>query len=43
VQLVIKRDLEERKVDVPADLKVALRSDSAAREFFRSLSYTGQK
>ncbi|NNE47956.1 MAG: DUF1905 domain-containing protein [Rhodothermales bacterium] len=43
VQVVIKRDLEERKVDVPADLEMALRSDSTAREFFRSLSYTGQK
>ncbi len=43
VQVVIKRDLEERKVDVPADLEVAMRSDSAAMEFFRSLSYTDRK
>ena len=36
-------DEEPRRVDVPADLRVALDADTAVREAFAALSFTHQR
>lgn len=43
IGVTIERDAEERKVDVPSDLKKALRRDNEARGNFEDLSYSHQK
>jgi hypothetical protein len=43
VQVEIERDLEERIVELPSDLKKALAKSKKAQTFFDSLSYTNKK
>jgi hypothetical protein len=43
VKVVLERDEEERVVDVPQDLKDALRLSPKAEKFFSTLSYTNRK
>jgi hypothetical protein len=43
VDVVITEDLKPRVVEVPRDLAKALRGQPKALQFFRSLSFTGQK
>lgn len=43
VKVVIEQDLEERVVDVPAELQNLLKKQTRAKKFFDSLSYTNRK
>ena len=43
VAVTVEEDLEERKVEVPALLKKAFKSEPKAKSFFQKLSYTHQK
>ena len=43
IKVTIDRDLDERVVDVPADLAKALAKDGAARKVFDSLAFTHRK
>lgn len=43
VKVVLERDTEERVVDVPQDLKDALKRSPKAEKFFNTLSYTNRK
>ncbi|HEY0742887.1 MAG TPA: YdeI/OmpD-associated family protein [Chryseosolibacter sp.] len=43
VHVEIEKDTDERIVDVPDDLKEALRKSKKAQEFFDSLSFTNRK
>jgi hypothetical protein len=43
ISVTLMRDEEERKVEVPDDLKNALSKSAKATEFFNSLSYTNMK
>lgn len=43
VAIELEEDLEERRVEIPADLQDALMAEPAALDAFRKLSYTHQK
>jgi hypothetical protein len=43
LDLEITRDTEERTLDVPEDLALALAADPAARSFWQTLSYSKQQ
>lgn len=43
VDVEIQRDTEERVVDIPDDLKLALSKSKNAEAFYNSLSYTNRK
>jgi hypothetical protein len=43
IKVELEHDVEERKVELPADLKKALSAQPKARKFFESLSYTNKK
>jgi len=43
VHVTIEEDLEERTIDVPADLAAALQQDAAAAAFFEKLSFTHRR
>jgi hypothetical protein len=43
VSVVMDVDRRERKVDVPADLRLALRREPKANQFFEQLSYSRKK
>jgi hypothetical protein len=43
ITVTVERDIEERKVEVPADLKRALSEETEARRRFQGLSYSHQK
>lgn len=43
VQMVMERDTEVRRVDLPEDLEQALRGKPEAKAIFDSLSYSHQK
>lgn len=43
VDVVMELDEDERKVEVPADLKKIINSDAKAKEFWSKLSFTHQK
>lgn len=43
VKVILERDTEERVVDVPADLKEALKRSPKAEKFYSALSYTNRK
>ncbi|HEY0654429.1 MAG TPA: YdeI/OmpD-associated family protein [Chryseosolibacter sp.] len=43
VLVELEKDIEERMVDVPADLQEALAKSKKARAFYDSLSYTNRK
>ena len=43
VRVQIQRDTEERVIEMPADLLVALGDNAKARTFFDSLSFTNRK
>jgi Bacteriocin-protection, YdeI or OmpD-Associated/Domain of unknown function (DUF1905) len=43
IKVTVERDLDERVVDVPADLAKALAKDRAAKNAFHALAYTHRK
>ena len=43
IEIVVEEDLEPREVEVPMDLREALKSDPKAEVIFTRLSYTHQK
>jgi hypothetical protein len=43
VQVIVERDTEERRVDVPDDLRIALDAHEPARTAFEKFSYSHQK
>ena len=43
IHVVIERDVQERVVDVPAELSTVLAADEEAREFFDGLAYTHRR
>ncbi len=43
VKVVVEEDLEERVVEVPEELRIALRRSATARKRFDALSYTHRR
>jgi hypothetical protein len=43
VKVELEQDVEERKVEIPADLKKALSAKPKAQKFFETLSYSNKK
>lgn len=43
VQVVLRADLEERKVNLPEDLVLAMQANSSSKAIFEKLSYSHQK